>query len=567
VPTKVTCAAHAEKGVILVLCAGELKLRQTPSPPQPENSPHRAYAGIRSDPPTGKALATPPGGLAWEILLNFALKEVLMKPERILLQVALLMGGLAAQNVGIGISTPTERLHVAGNLRLDNAFMPGNQPGAVGNILVSQGANVAPVWLPNGPAGSILTSAGPGNDPVWTPNPICGSPNQNRFTKFTSTSPTQVCNTTLAENTNDNIWNADGAAAPLYGVDKFEIIATTARPYAINGYATTGYGVYGEASSTFGNGVVGLATGANGIGVYGYTDQATSTGVTGVNADPNGIAGYFFNSAGAGTGTGHGVVGRTSQGVGFGVMGINDNTQTGTYPAGVVGAGGTTTTLRPAFADGTGGSFTGEGVGVAGWKLGNATDGEGGGVFAGDLVGGLPTLYAYVAWRTGGTNYKINGTGSVGTIVDGLNGRQDRRIMVAPEMPEIHFMDVGQGQLQGGRAYIQLDPIFAKNIVVNEQHPLRVLIQLEDECNGVRVTNKSQYGFEVIELNGGTSNARFTYFVIANRADEKDEYGNVISKHEGVRFPPAPGPPPAIARSIDEVKIKVREPKGLKETH
>ena len=124
--------------------------------------------------------------------------------------------------------------------------------------------------------------------------------------------------------------------------------------------------------------------------------------------------------------------------------------------------------------------------------------------------------------------------------------------MFAPEMPEIHFMDVGQGQLQGGRAYIQLDPIFAKNIVVNEQHPLRVLIQLEDECNGVRVTNKSQHGFEVIELNGGTSNARFTYFVIANRADEKDEYGNVISKHEGVRLPPAPGPLPAIADTIDD---------------
>jgi hypothetical protein len=50
------------------------------------------------------------------------------------------MGGLAAQNVGIGTSTPTERLHVAGNLRLDNAFMPGNQAGAVGNILLSQGA-------------------------------------------------------------------------------------------------------------------------------------------------------------------------------------------------------------------------------------------------------------------------------------------------------------------------------------------------------------------------------------------------------------------------------------------
>ena len=534
--------------MILVLCPGELKLRETPSPPQPENRPHRAYAGIRSDLPTGKAYP-PPGGLAnGKFCLNLRLKEVLIKPERILLQVALLMGGLAAQNVGIGTNNPIQRLHVAGNLCLDNAFMPGNQAGAVGNILLSQGANAAPVWLANGAAGTILMSMGPGNNPDWAPNPICTSPTQNHFTKFTSTSPTTVCNTTLAENTNNNIWNADGANAPVSGSDKFAIIATTAMPNAISGYATSGYGVYGR------------ATAAAGRGVYG------------VNTDPNGTAGYFVNSAAAGGGRGYGVYARTSQ-TRAAVLAINDNTQDGTHPVGVRSSGGTTIALGPAFAGGTGGSFSGRGIGVAGWKIGVLEDGRGGGYFAGDATDDdgdgiyFPTHSVYVAWRTGGTNYKITGTGQVSTIVDGLNGRQDRKIMFAPEMPEIHFMDVGQGQLQGGRAYIQLDPIFAKNIVVNEQHPLRVLIQLEDECNGVRVTNKSQHGFEVIELNGGTSNARFTYFVIANRADEKDEYGNVISKHEGVRFPPAPGPLPAIARTIDEVKIKGSERKGLKGTY
>jgi len=489
-----------------------------------------------------------------------------MKPERILLQVALLMGGLAAQNVGIGTSTPTERLHVAGNLRLDNAFMPGNQAGAVGNILLSRGAGVAPVWLPNGAAGTILMSMGAGNDPVWAPNPICTSPTLNRFIKFTSTSPTQVCNTTLAENASNNIWNADGANAPVSGSDKFAIIATGNMTYAINGYATTGVGVFGAATS--GVGVFGQATGANGRGVIGITDQASGYGVLGENTNAGGIAGYFLNSAAAGAGGGDAVLGITSQDRGFGVWGINNNTQAGTHPVGVLGAGGAGSYYP--LTGGTGGSFVGRGLGVAGYKDGPLTNGQGGGFFAGDLTGNplTSTHYVFVAYRTvGGTNYKITGTGNMGTIVDGLNGRQDRKIMVAPEMPEIHFMDVGQGQLQGGRAYIQLDPIFAKNIVVNEQHPLRVLIQLEDECNGVRVTNKSQHGFEVIELNGGTSNARFTYFVIANRADEKDEYGNVISKHEGVRFPPAPGPLPAIARTIDEVKIKGSERKGLKGTY
>jgi len=78
-----------------------------------------------------------------------------MKPERILLQVALLMGGLAAQNVGIGTNAPTQRSHVAGNLRSDSAFMPGNQAGAVGNILLSQGADVTSICLANGATSTI----------------------------------------------------------------------------------------------------------------------------------------------------------------------------------------------------------------------------------------------------------------------------------------------------------------------------------------------------------------------------------------------------------------------------
>jgi hypothetical protein len=56
------------------------------------------------------------------------------------------MGKLAAQNVGIGTNTPTERLHVVGNLHLDNAFMPGNQAGAVGKNLLSQEAGATPTY-------------------------------------------------------------------------------------------------------------------------------------------------------------------------------------------------------------------------------------------------------------------------------------------------------------------------------------------------------------------------------------------------------------------------------------
>jgi hypothetical protein len=151
------------------------------------------------------------------------------------------LGWLAAQNVGIGTATPTQRLHVAGNLRLDNAFMPGNQAGAVGNLLLSQGAGVAPVWLANGAAGSLLMSMGVGADPVWAPNPICATPTLNRLIKFTNTSPTAVCNTTLAENASNNIWNADGVGAPVAN-DKFSIYAVGTMTDAISGYTSLGGG-------------------------------------------------------------------------------------------------------------------------------------------------------------------------------------------------------------------------------------------------------------------------------------------------------------------------------------
>ena len=56
-----------------------------------------------------------------------------------------------AQNVGIGTATPSEKLHVVGNLRFDGALMPNGNAGTSGQVLVSQGAGTPPQWqtLPN----------------------------------------------------------------------------------------------------------------------------------------------------------------------------------------------------------------------------------------------------------------------------------------------------------------------------------------------------------------------------------------------------------------------------------
>lgn len=70
----------------------------------------------------------------------------------------------------------------------------------------------------------------------------------------------------------------------------------------------------------------------------------------------------------------------------------------------------------------------------------------------------------------------------------------------------------------------------------------RSFIQVDSDCKGVYVTNKSADGFDVKELMGGTSDVPFSWMVIANRCDEKDTGGRVISKNAGVRFPKAPVP-------------------------
>ena len=50
-------------------------------------------------------------------------------------------------NVGIGTTTPSQKLDVNGNLNLSGAFMPGNSAGTAGYFLQSNGAAVAPSWI------------------------------------------------------------------------------------------------------------------------------------------------------------------------------------------------------------------------------------------------------------------------------------------------------------------------------------------------------------------------------------------------------------------------------------
>ncbi len=174
--------------------------------------------------------------------------------------------------------------------------------------------------------------------------------------------------------------------------------------------------------------------------------------------------------------------------------------------------------------------------------------------------------YAYVGGihRTGGvtTAYKILGSGAVSTIVE--NTKNEKVIMYAPESPEVLLQDYGKVQLINGKAHVTVDPDFAKNITGE----IRVFVQLEGDCNGVYVTNKSNTGFDVIELSGGKSNVPFTYTIVGNRADEIAKNGQKIT-YSTLRFPTAPNRKvdPAVyhlspierATSIDESQLPKTE--------
>lgn len=97
--------------------------------------------------------------------------------------------------VGIGVANPTESLHLNGNFRLNNAFMPNNNAGLSGQVLISQGANTSPAWtnLPPTVDGSNFWNVN-GNNSI-TPVNFIGTINNQDLRIRTSNIQRMVVNT------------------------------------------------------------------------------------------------------------------------------------------------------------------------------------------------------------------------------------------------------------------------------------------------------------------------------------------------------------------------------------
>ncbi|MCR9183323.1 MAG: hypothetical protein NXH73_10385 [Flavobacteriaceae bacterium] len=342
---------------------------------------------------------------------------------------------------------------------------------------------------------------------------------------------------------------------PLFAGDRFTVVGESGE-FTINGYTDNGGGLYGSNNGGPGWGVLGESSniGVEGFGAFGVIGEsplANAFGMFGVNTNAagTGILGgsnvYVYPTNGAGVsgsasrigiygyaGAGNNIVANRGNAAGVFVLDTDSNPSTNT-----TSNGNRASAILAGF----------DNVDPIGAPSGSR-DSYFGGYFSGGRQNGTPT-YAFVGmrYRTAAngnsdintTDYKIIGTGIVSTLINDTEGIP--RILFAPESPEIVFQDYGVGQLVNGEARINLDPILKSSLHIDENHPLKVFVTLEGDCNGVYVTDKTADGFTVKELQGGNSNVPFSWQIVANRADTKDANGNIVSKHVGLRLPIGPG--------------------------
>jgi hypothetical protein len=91
--------------------------------------------------------------------------------------------------------------------------------------------------------------------------------------------------------------------------------------YAVNGYATTGAGVYGQATDASGMGIFGVNTAVDGVAIQGQASTGQATGVRGITFSTTDFARGVLGQAVGTTGVTFGVWGITASSTGVGVIG------------------------------------------------------------------------------------------------------------------------------------------------------------------------------------------------------------------------------------------------------
>jgi hypothetical protein len=88
------------------------------------------------------------------------------------------------------------------------------------------------------------------------------------------------------------------------------------------------------------------------------------------------------------------------------------------------------------------------------------------------------------------------------------------------ESPKVTVEDWGIAELKNGKAFVGFSEEFVA--LMSEKAEYAVFLTPEGECNGLYVSKKEFYGFEVKELNNGKSNIRFSWHVKAIRIGDEE---------------------------------------------
>jgi hypothetical protein len=248
-----------------------------------------------------------------------------------------------------------------------------------------------------------------------------------------------------------------------------------------------GTGVFGASLDALGNPLQtfselpGPEAGGSGIGVHGITGKGY--GVLGEGEDNAGVVGRSINSVA--------VWGSVQGEGGYGVLGE------GVDNAGVVGRSDSSVGVWGQSTNSVGVWGQGGDRGVLG-----SVNSDNPGALAGHFVG--PVFI----------EGDLTVTGLKGAVVPHADG--SHRLLCAIESPESWFEDFGEATLDSGKANVALDSDFA-TLVSIERDAYHVFLTPYGDTKGLYVAQRTASGFHVREQQGGASNARFAYRIVAKR--------------------------------------------------
>lgn len=317
------------------------------------------------------------------------------------------------------------------------------------------------------------------------------------------------------------------------------IVSNTASGNGLTGTSGTGEGVYGN--STGSNGLVGFSQNNGGIlgmgSTFGVKGEDLSGNEVGILGSPNnGAYGYSYN--------GTGVSGRSNFGTAVdgysdinsceGMLGL---TYYGAYGFSNVNAGvfGNSMSANGVYGHSNRGTAI-QAYSDSGTALYAYTPYGGVGIVA-QSGGNQDALECFGGFYMSSGRFEAHPTTTTWTAtkpatVKLTNGRMVK--LFTEESAEVYFTDYGEANMTGGRVHIELDPTFLQTVTVDGIHPMRVFVQLEGDCKGVYVTNKTKTGFDVSELQNGSSDAPFSYRVVCKRKFYEDE--RLASEEQDIQF-------------------------------